>query len=160
MLQAECLLHRAITGLCDNNCKHSLRERLMFRYRWAWRTWTCSEVSYMITTMLSKLFILVFLSQTHCSQALSFSPVTASNGSSLCAVGNPSYSIQADDIMGIPSGVPGPAKCGFYCTGLNSRINCTGFNCFSSGLCQFFNDPCIKTNWTRGCAYYQVIHRI
>jgi hypothetical protein len=109
--------------------------------------------------MFGVIIILTFFYQTLCGcQAASFLPVKAANGSAVCAVGNVSYAIQTDDILGIPNGAPGATKCGFFCTGLNSKVNsnCTGFNFLIAGLCQFFNDPCVPVAWIPGCSHYKV----
>ena len=106
--------------------------------------------------MLSLIFYLIVFNRILCCKTLSFVFSFASNGSPLCAVGNPSFTIQTDDIIGVPFVVPGAAKCGFFCTGLNSRITCTGYNYLTSGLCQFFSDPCLSTSLTQGCMYYKV----
>ena len=106
--------------------------------------------------MFGVFFITIFVHQFGSGQASSFFPLLASNGSQLCAVGNVSYTMRTDDIIGIPFVAPGATKCGFFCTGMNSRINCTGFNYLISGLCQFFSDLCIAVCSQPGCTFYQV----
>jgi hypothetical protein len=106
--------------------------------------------------MFGVLVILTLVQQFDSGLASSYLPVLASNGSQLCALGNVSYTMQTDDIIGVPYAVPGATKCGFFCTGMNSRITCTGFNYLTSGLCQFFSDLFITTYLKAGCMYYQV----
>jgi hypothetical protein len=106
--------------------------------------------------MFSVLIILIYVHQFLTVQASTFLPVLASNGSQLCALGDIAYTVRADDIVGVPYVVPGATKCGFFCTGLNRLINCTGFNYLTSGLCQFFSDLCITIYSKQGCIFYKV----
>jgi hypothetical protein len=112
-------------------------------------------------TMLKAFCILIIVYRMQNSQALSFLPSLTSNGSPLCAVGYPSSTLKVDDIIGIPNGVPGATKCAFYCTGLNSKTNCTGYNYLTSGLCQFFSNLLSYCDSTiRGCSYYYLVNFI
>jgi hypothetical protein len=106
--------------------------------------------------MFSILFYMTLVQQFGSGIASSYLPVLASNGSQLCALGTVSYTIQTDDIIGVPYVVPGATKCGFFCTGLNRMTKCIGFNYLTSGLCQFFSHMCITTHSRAGCIYYQV----
>ena len=118
--------------------------------------WKVTWMKHNITMQEAEFFILLFFYQTCCGLASSFLPLIASNGSPLCAVGIPSYTMQTDDIIGVPYVVPGATKCGFFCTELNSRINCTGFNYLMSGLCELYSNLCINFTSKLGCTYYQV----
>ena len=84
--------------------------------------------------------------------AKSFQLATLPNGSSLCVVNTPSYSMSVGDIIGLPAEVPSALRCALQCTaGL-----CGAFNYYKHReLCQFFNtlSSCsVKQN----CSLYQV----
>ena len=88
----------------------------------------------------------------------SFHSVVTSNGFSLCAVDNPSYSMSVDDILGIPFGVPDQVRCGYACTVETVGDPCLAFNVINS-QCQFYNSTtnhCFAA-WTT-CVYTQVKH--
>lgn len=95
------------------------------------------------------------------SQKLIFRPVKDFEGSSLCAVDDASSSAFIDDIVGIEAGVPRTARCAFYCTELNRRAKCWGFNYLERGQaassqCQFFNAAPVACRYTLNCSYFQV----
>jgi len=118
--------------------------------------------------MFTVAFILIsyvfFVFFAPCGCSLSFIPLLASNGSSLCAVEDPFYVMNTDDIIGIPPGVPGSVRCSFYCTGMRSKTNCSGFNYLirgpTSGKCQFYSEPPSNCSaLIKGCMFIEVNNR-
>jgi hypothetical protein len=104
-----------------------------------------------------ELIIAIFSLLFHVSEtSKSFHPVRAPDGFSMCAVDRPAYSMSADDIIGIPPGIPNEVRCAYECTA-NTAISCMAFN-VNNMHCQFYNnttDHCFAASTT--CVYVQVI---
>ena len=110
------------------------------------------------STVLLLIVVATFFQTT--VQSAPFQPLKASNGSPLCAVGSPSYSISIKDILGIPAGVPDAVKCAYRCTDVG---NCEAFNHLveNGGSCQMYQTRSTNcTMNTTNCFYYQVSSRV
>jgi len=102
-----------------------------------------------------------FLVSKSSAQSISFRPLTAANGSMLCAVGISNSSESVGDILGIPAEVPDKLKCSYQCTELNTNSECSAFNYVINGpndeQCQFYQyrpSRCVVSS--PGCLYYEV----
>lgn len=92
----------------------------------------------------------------------SFQLGTLPNGSTLCAVNTPLYSLSVGNVGGlsatgvpneVPTGVPNAVRCAFLCT----AGMCSGFNYIAHReLCQFFNTSSSSCIVKQNCSLYQV----
>jgi len=125
---------------------------------WPMATPSCARAN-LVVIWLS---LSTFLTTGADAQAISFRPLAAANGSTLCAVNGPTSSISVCDIHGLTAGVPDEVGCAFQCTGLNvTGAGCTAFNYVDNGtsgeMCHFYRyRPSRCVVGSPGCLHYEV----
>jgi hypothetical protein len=106
----------------------------------------------LIHVLLKGFFVPSASSQSHL-----YLPVTASDGSSLCAIDNPMLYLSVKDIYSFPPEIPNTVRCGYMCNQMNNDSPCLSFNIIDNKLCQLYSSSvnnCV--NLTSNCIHYQV----
>ena len=79
------------------------------------------------------------------AQVTAFHPITAANGSTMCATSKPTSTMSVNAVVGLTPDVPPIVGCAFLCTGLNaSGAGCSVVNYVNNGTivsqCQFYKN--------------------
>ena len=75
------------------------------------------------------------------------------NGSAVCAVGQ-SLSLVQGDYRSTNSCVPASVSCAFACQ--QNAPNCTCFNYYANGSCEFFSGSSVNVSYQQGCTLWAV----
>ena len=75
------------------------------------------------------------------------------NGTSVCVVGQP---LVLSAVNGLSTGscVPSSVSCAFTCQ--RNSPNCTCFNYYTNGSCEFFNGSSVNVSYQQGCTLWAV----
>ena len=136
-------------------------------------------VSMQFTSAAVSMYLIVFLPYIKCAihsiaySAAATSPTTAQttsppnamsasnlifnpklvNGTTVCASGPPFALSQAGGVPTVPC-VPSPVSCAFACQ--KHALNCTCFNYYVNGTCEFFSGLTVSVTRQKGCTLWTV----
>ena len=112
----------------------------------------CYENILEMTTIA--IFSLAFLSMTSWTRTAAIYTQRSICGSAVCAVGQALDLQQQLEEMSTESCVPLSVRCALTCQ--QHSPNCTCFNYYANGSCEFFSGPLIYVTYQQGCTLWAV----